>query len=264
MGIQMERSIPFLRRHGVEASILTSFVPGLPRSSHGVDGEHVTRSLTFSRGEGGAVREHFRSHACDYDLVHAILLDWEFLLNISYLERRGLPVIVEMVLLDGDNPLSQSREQFGGLKLRLVSRVDAWIGIAAAFPPRMAAVGIPEERFRLINPGVDVAHYRPGSREERSALRKSLALPADACIAVTIGSVNRRKGMDRVLRAWARIRPEEGRDLLLIIGPASLEEGLPASEIPHVEQLRRPACKAGIGGTVRFLGRVDNAHAEPA
>src|SRR5436309_5941258 len=63
------------------------------------------------------------------------MLGWEFLLNVRRLKSLGLPVIMEMVLLDGDDPVATSRERLGTFKLRALRHVDIWVGISGAFFP---------------------------------------------------------------------------------------------------------------------------------
>ncbi len=262
-GIQTRRTIPFLRSRGFEASVLAYRIdqPLLDPPTGGQ--ETVHRTLDPGSGRMATIhrvwqfRRHLRDNRDRYDIVHSAFLGWEFLLNIPYFKALGLPLVFEMLLLGGDDPLTLSREWLGGTKLRLLRGVDAWVGIAGAFLPRLRATGIPEERFRLIYCGVDVDSYRPASEENKRALRASLGLPAGARIAVSVGSVIPRKGMDRVVKAWARLSPVPGRDLLIIAGPASATDGLAVRDLGYVEDLRRLAEAPGVAGTVRFIGRVD-------
>ena len=203
-------------------------------------------------------RHHFREHGSHYDLLHTMLSGWELLLNLGYLRRLGMPVILEMVLLGADDPVSVSRMALGSLKLRLLRQVDVRVGISRAFLPALLATGIPEERFHLIYTGVDLDRYRPRVPDERRQLRSSLGISDEARVVVSVGSVIERKGMDRVLAAWESTQPTRGRDLLLIVGPDRLENGLRPGDVDYCESLRRRAETGSLGGTVRFAGRVDN------
>jgi glycosyltransferase involved in cell wall biosynthesis len=262
--IQIQRMLPHLRAVGVEPTVLayapaTGGVGALP-----ADAARVLRVLASERAPLAKARHvlevfrHFQQHAGDYDVAHVTLRGWELFLNIPWIHRLGLPILYEMVLLGTDDPVTVSRLRLGRAKLALLSRADAWVGITEAFRPTLAAAGIPEERFHCIYGGVDTERHRPFTADERRAARAALGLPEDARVVVSAGALVPRKGMDRVLRAWARLRPTPGRDVLVIAGPASLAEGLPPRFADHPGELRALAATAGIAETVRFAGRVND------
>jgi glycosyltransferase involved in cell wall biosynthesis len=264
MGIQIQRSLPFLRARGVEVTILTSRLPRstapAPHEANGL----VDRVLAPGPGRLATLqrvaqfRRYFETRRGAFDVLHCDLHGWEFLLNVGRLKAEGLPIIFEMVLLDGDDPVATAKERMGRFKMRVLAHVDIWVGISGAFLPRVLAAGIPGERFRLVHPGVDVRVYRPLTPEERRATRARLGLPVDSRIAVSAGSVIRRKGIDRLLNAWTRIAPVPGRDLLLIVGPADARDGLTGPDLAFAREMR-DASRA-LGGTVQFIGRAPNVH----
>lgn len=266
MGIQVERSLPFLKAQGIEVTVLTRRPAGgevVPDGAERGAPDRVlhagsTRAATFRRVL--SFRRYFARRHGSFDLVHSLIPDWEFMANARYLKSLGLPLAFEMVLLDGDDPLATRRETLGGLKLWLLQGVDRWIGISGAFLPRVVAAGIPPERFRVLHPGVDVTIYRHHTPDERRAARIRLDLPPDGRIVVSAGTVMRRKGADRMLRAWARLRPRPGRDLLLLVGPATPEEGLPLEEREFAAEVRAAAAAPGLDGTVRIAGRSDRLY----
>jgi len=266
MGIQLQRTIPYLRRHGIDATILTSKHPDHPADGIGEHQEPIRRVLSFGGNPWTRARRivQFRRHFMKYgnqtDVVHTVLLNWEFLLNAAYLKSKGLPVIAESVLLDGDDPLTLQHERLGSWKFDMARYVDTWVGIAGVFRARAIAAGIPEQRFRLIYPGVDLERYRPLSTEDRKQIRLKLDLPVEGRIVVSVGSLIHRKGMDRAIKAWARVRPQQGRDILLLIGPSSEAEGLSAPDSRFASSLRMLARSSLADGTVRFTGRTDAVH----
>jgi glycosyltransferase involved in cell wall biosynthesis len=147
--------------------------------------------------------------------------------------------------------VSVGRTRFGRLKVHQMRRnVGCWIGLSGVFRPRLEREGIPPERFRVIPGGVDMSGFRPRGEAERRALRRALDLP-EGRVAISAGTIMHRKGMDRVLAAWARLNPRAGRDLLVLIGPDWWE---PA----YVEEIQRRSAEPGLKGTVRLPGLVDN------
>ncbi|UCE86578.1 MAG: glycosyltransferase family 4 protein [Deltaproteobacteria bacterium] len=263
-GIQIQRNLPALRARGIVPTILTERVDGEPEPPR-ADGAAVRRDLSPGFGWRGTLarilqfRRHFRAHRDDYDLVHAAMVGWEFLLNLPYLRKLGLPVVYEMVSLGADDPVALSQMRLGDFKLRRVQRnVDFWIGLTGVFRARVAAAGIPEDRFRVVYGGVDVDRFRAARGERRRELRARLGLPPEARIAISAGALVPRKGMDRVVKAWARTHPEPERDLLLIIGPARAEDVDATWNPQHADEVERLSRAKGVDGTVRIVGRVDN------
>src|SRR5262245_30694569 len=164
-----------------------------------------------------------------------------------------------MVLLGADDPLTVSHERFGALKMSLLKHVDVWVGISRTFLPKLTQAGIAADRFRLVHTGVDLETYRPRTSDGRRSLRARLGLPPEARIVVSVGSVIRRKGVDRVLDVWSRLSPRAGRDLLVIVGPVSAEDGLRPADRSFAESVRARAEATNLKGTVRWVGQVQNA-----
>jgi D-inositol-3-phosphate glycosyltransferase len=107
-------------------------------------------------------------------------------------------------------------------------------------------------RVAVAEPGVDLAVFTPGSREQA---RRALGLPADGILLIYVGRIQPLKGPDHAVRVVAdvlRRRPEwRDRLTLAILGGASgigvrSPMGLPAL-----------AESLGIPETVRFLPPVD-------
>lgn len=264
-GIHVERLIPHLRRAGVEPRVLTR-APAEGVAWAGEDAEPVARILPPGPSAGARLRRVVRLRralpriAGQADVLHSSVPDWEFFLNLPRAKRLGLPVVFEMVLLDADDPLAIRRQRFGAFKLRRLRHADRLVGITEAFGPRVEAAGLDPSRFRCVHMSVDVERYRPADPTRRRALRARFGLPAEARVVVSVGALMPRKGFDRLLAAWARLRPEPGRDLLWIVGPRAEAEGLRPQYLAHVEALARQAADAGLEGCVRFAGRLDEVH----
>lgn len=67
---------------------------------------------------------------------------------------------------------------------------------------RGAAAGVDTTKITVIRNGVDLEHFRPGSRP---AARAALGL-ADVPTVVCVGRLARQKGQDRLLAAWPHVR----------------------------------------------------------
>ena len=133
--------------------------------------------------------------------------------------------------------------------------VDGVAAISAAVADALARAIGARERITVIPSGVDCAHFRPPSADERAAARAALGL-GDADLAVgTVGALVPRKGHRYLVEAMALLgRGGSGapqrRVVAIIAGGGSLRDPLAA-------EIRR----LGLGDAVRMLGRVDDARA---
>jgi glycosyltransferase involved in cell wall biosynthesis len=114
------------------------------------------------------------------------------------------------------------------------------ITVCAALKEKLVELGVPAEKVRVLRNGVDLERFRP---DDRAAARARLGLGGPTLLSV--GHLIPRKGHDLVIEALALLPPEIG---LLIAGDGP-EEG----------RLRALAAARGLGGRVRFLGRLAHA-----
>lgn len=103
--------------------------------------------------------------------------------------------------------------------------------------------GIPPWRIEVIPPGIDLAKFVPADRPDA---RKSLDLPGDAVVALTVRRLVPRTGVDVLLDAWGGIAPDMQNAVLLVVGNG-----------PERARLVTRATQRGFGASVRFLGSVD-------
>lgn len=106
----------------------------------------------------------------------------------------------------------------------------------------MARHGVPAEAIAVIYNGVDLRQFLPG-RPEGAALRASLGWGPEHLVLLFLGSGFGRKGLDRLLPAFARVAESRPQARLLVVGR---DRGQLAYE--------RRAVALGLGDRVRFLG----------
>lgn len=97
-----------------------------------------------------------------------------------------------------------------------------------------------------VPPGVDVGRFVPLDSAARAAARRSLGVGEDAEVVVSVSRLVRRKGMDVLIEAAARLARTRPR-LEVVIAGRGRDEG----------RLRRLAAR--VDAPVRFLGRVADA-----
>lgn len=107
--------------------------------------------------------------------------------------------------------------------------------------------GVPGQAIRVIPDGVDTARFHPGLRlAHRSAVRAARGIPESAPCALFVGNGFRRKGLDTLLHATARL-PDRRWHLLVVGGD---------SDLPRYRTL---AARLGLAGRIVFAG----SQAEP-
>jgi len=143
--------------------------------------------------------------------------------------------------------------------------VDGVAAISTGVADALVRAGVARERITVIPSGVDCAHFRPPTADERAAARAALGL-GDADRAVgAVGVLEPRKGHRFLVEAMAMLeRDDTGgglprdqvarqaapRIVAIIAGDGSLRDPL-AAEIQ----------RRGMGEAVRMVGRVGDARA---
>lgn len=103
--------------------------------------------------------------------------------------------------------------------------------------------GLEAARGGVLRPEVDTARFRPAMPREMETLRGTFGLPAGP-LALFVGRLVERKGLDRLITALA----------------GSPEGTLAVAGYGDPAPYRALAESHGVGGRVRFLGAVDDAH----
>ena len=103
--------------------------------------------------------------------------------------------------------------------------------------------GLPPERTRILNPGVDAGRFVPAPRDD--VVRESLGWGSRPVV-LTVGRLQRRKGQDQMIRALKTIRRMVPDVLYAIVG-----------EGEERERLQALVASEGQEKHVQFLGAVD-------
>jgi phosphatidylinositol alpha-1,6-mannosyltransferase len=103
---------------------------------------------------------------------------------------------------------------------------------------------LPDERIRLMHPGVDTNHFVPAGRSTDMRTRLSWG---GRPVLLTVGRLQKRKGQDQMILALASIRRSIPDILYAIVGDG--EERGPLEDL---------VAREGLGGHVQFLGELDD------
>ena len=126
---------------------------------------------------------------------------------------------------------------------RIVRDAAAAVAITPTENEQFAAYGVPPERIFAVPNGVDVEAY---ARHDAPAFRMSCGVGL-APFVLFVGRLNRIKGPDLLLDAFARMRAEHSSYHLVYAGP---DEGLQA-------ELEERARALGLASRVHFTGYLD-------
>ena len=138
--------------------------------------------------------------------------------------------------------------------------VDGVAAISTSVADALVRAGVARERITLIPSGVDCAHFRPPSADERAQARAALGL-GDADLAVgAVGALEPRKGHRYLVEAMALLRrraPSSGV-VAIIAGDGSLRDAL-AADIRRFGLGDAGGGQVRLADRVRLVGRVDDA-----
>lgn len=179
------------------------------------------------------LRREFRFDAIDAHFVYpeglaAVLLGKVFRVPVLITLRGMLPLLV---------PFRLRRPQLR-FALRKAARI---VAVSNSLKEDAVRLGIDPGRVRVIENGIDPDLFRALDRTEA---RRSLGLPEDGPLLVSVGTLSPRKGFHLVMEAMASLRP----DLRFAIVGGAGAEGAMESE------LRALAARLGLEDRVIFAG----------
>jgi glycosyltransferase involved in cell wall biosynthesis len=122
---------------------------------------------------------------------------------------------------------------------RLAARV--FLVAEALRPFAVQDMGLGSRPIEIWHNPVDRRRFHPPSPDQRAESRAALGLRSETPVAITVGRLDRLKGVDLQVAAWADVGRAVPGATLLVIG-----------EGPERSGLERAA--AALGGAIRFLG----------
>ena len=96
----------------------------------------------------------------------------------------------------------------------------------------IAAFGTPPEKVQLLEHGES---FVPKTRHDRESARRSLGIPIDETVFLSIGFIQPHKGFDRAVRAFRGLGESGAR--LYIVGSLRLDDGEYAAHLAELRQL---------------------------
>jgi glycosyltransferase involved in cell wall biosynthesis len=133
----------------------------------------------------------------------------------------GLPVIISA--RGTDINLFTSFHTIRPLISWSLRRAAGIIAVAGALKKSMVSLQVPEESICIIPNGIDTARFH---RHDRSTSRKTLRIPDDANVVISVGSLTESKNHSLLVSAFAEVLNNYPKCRLYIIGEGSLRRAL--------------------------------------
>lgn len=154
-------------------------------------------------------------------------------------------VPVTITLRGTEVPLSKMPERKKRM-LTALKRAACVFSVADSLKQHMASIGADPGKILVVGNGVDSEKFYP---LEKAAARKSLAIPSDARVLVSVGGLVERKGFHRVVEVLPEIIESYPKLIYLIVGGGGPEGDMRL-------QLEQQVKSLGIEDNVRFLGAL--------
>ena len=139
-------------------------------------------------------------------IVHLHGFSSKSLLIIALAKLSGKRVMIKLASVGHDDP--HTIRNRGRAARWAYRQADCIVGPSPRFQELHASSGLPQERFRLIPNGVDLARFRPAEASERRALRAALGFPEHLPLILFVGFFSREKHPDLLFQAWSLLQQQ--------------------------------------------------------
>jgi glycosyltransferase involved in cell wall biosynthesis len=162
-------------------------------------------------------------HRTEYDILHVHGYCNGGLVGSIVAKALGKKTIYKITLPGEDDPEALHQSRLGRMKVFLLSHFDALVSISNRVQKRVKNFGFENTRMFAIPNGVD-GKFSLDESADKEARRQLIAkhqLNKDVRIISFVGSIEYRKGVDVLARAWPRIVSQAPESRLLMVGPFS-------------------------------------------
>jgi glycosyltransferase involved in cell wall biosynthesis len=185
-----------------------------------------------------------------FSIVHLQGFSQKSMLLVVLASLARKKVAIKLTSLGQDDPVSMRRR--GRIAFASYASADLFFAVSPGFVPGYDAEGLPRDRLRLMPNGVDITRFRPGSADEREAIRREMHIDVTSLVVLFVGFFSREKRPDLLFDAWARLATEPSADTVLVL------VGATRSAYHEVDrnlagEIREKATAAGVADRLRFV-----------
>lgn len=244
---------PMWEEHPVGARLPSEHLDGTP--VHRVrlpEGPGWRRGVILIR----ALLEHCRARRQPPDVVQFLSLSLPSLPWVSALRRMGVRMVLTKTMVV-EPPDSGWRGMLLRWRHRLPAEaVDCVVASTSVMRAALRDLGI-GSRIVVIGNGVDLERFRPPDPSgEDGTIRRSLGIEAGAPLALFVGGVSPRKGVDLLLEAWCHLGESAPAAHLVIVGPR--KDRLNPSDAAFHARLTRLRQASAAPDRIHFVGYREN------
>lgn len=156
---------------------------------------------------------------------------------------RWLRVPVTITLRGTETRLA-SDPTLGPLLKRALCRADKVFAVSDSLRQVALGLGVPADRVMVVGNGVDLDRFQP---TDRAGARRSLGLPADVPVLISVGGLCERKGFHRVIACMPALHARGVDAHLLVVGG-------PSPEGDWTDRLQAQVRELRLADRVHFTG----------
>jgi glycosyltransferase involved in cell wall biosynthesis len=132
---------------------------------------------------------------------------------------------------------------------RLIQRANRLHALNSMEREQFAQLGGQPEQIAVVSHGINVDDYRTLPPASAETFRRKYNIPADAPLVLFLARLNKIKGVDFLVSAFAEVRRELPQAVLVLAGP---DDG-------YLAEVKRQIESLGLADSVRFTGYLDGA-----
>lgn len=281
--VRFHRYLPGLRARGIEIEVFSGTPTGVKASMSGMNEtwlEHrVGELLPKMEADGvplhrirlpdtGRLRRSHRfgrglarfcattSGSWQPEVVHLLSLGPGTVPALRSLRRGRIPIAYTLTMAPelSSNPIKRAlQDSYVVHPLQLVDRI---VVSSTVMHESLVDLGV-ETSVQVIPHGVDTSRFRPPSDPaEKVRLRDELGIPNSAAVALFLGPVSPRKGVDLLVESWSRLAPRHQDLHLVVVGPR--RDAVDEQHTAFHAKIEGLIAASGAADRVRFTGLVEN------
>ncbi|PID81393.1 hypothetical protein CSB20_03215 [bacterium DOLZORAL124_64_63] len=180
------------------------------------------RRIKGSYYQPGGVRSLLRAlwqERAGFDCLHINGFPDPYGLMISLCRLLGKRLVLQSTLYGSDDGHAYQRHHRGGaIRVRQLALVHAITCISRPLIRTFEDIGFPGHKLVYIPQGVALDRFVPVTAERKAQLRRRLDIPPEAPVALFVGTILRRKGVDWLLKAWIEVQQALPGAHLVLVG----------------------------------------------
>ena len=224
------RQAVFLGKALVGKSLPTIGLCSNPKCKSVMDetwGFPIFRLQTSSRGRLRSLEFALKSalwllkNRGEYDILHVHGYCWAALTGLVVARMLGKKTLYKITLPGEDDPEALFKSQLGRLKIFLLNQFDAFVSISHRVQGHIDDFRHMHPRLFAIPNGVDdrFSYSEVANVEARTRLIERYQLNENVRVISYMGSIEYRKGIDVLAKAWLSIITRIPESRLLLVGP---------------------------------------------